>query len=151
MISTLRDALAPRNASDSAARVRRHKSVTCSPRVSLYNITLYYVVYGVHPREFDFDERGLMASRQRSHLAPLSREIGVREAPAIISRLSNILFPLDGSRSQEEECKHMKGRSSERDGWQAGVVSADRSGTEAAVTLARVAVGLKHCLRSGSP
>ena len=131
------DDLASRNAADSAARVGRRKSVRFSPLVSSRNITPSSLVYGVHPREFDFDERGRMVSRQRSHQAPHVREIRVREAPAILDRLSSSLLPLDGSRSQEEECKLMTDRSGRRrrrersrDGWQATDQSAaqiDRS------------------------
>ena len=69
----------------------------------------------MHPREFVFNERGRMVSRQCSHRAPHSREIKVREAPAILSRLSSSLLPLDGTRSQEQECKLMTDRSGRRD------------------------------------
>ena len=83
----------------------------------------------MHPREFDFDERGRMVSRQWSHRAPHLREIRVREAPAILDRLSSSLLPLDGSRPQEEESKLMtdrSGRRDRRDGWKAGNESADK-------------------------
>ena len=83
-------------------------------------------MYGVHPREFDFDERCRLVSRQCSHLAPHLREIRVREAPAILGRLLSSLLPLDGSRSQEENCKLMTDRSGRSDGWKAGDESQDQ-------------------------
>ena len=101
-------------------------------------------MYGVHLRGFDLDERGRIVSRQRSHLAPHSRETRLREAQAIISRSSNSMLPLDGSRSQDEEFKKMTDRSRERDDWQAGLISADRSGTGAAVTDGLVAARFEY-------
>jgi hypothetical protein len=124
------DAPAPRNAANSAARVSRRKSVRFSPLVSLCNVTPHTLVYGMHPREFDFDERGRMVSRQCSHRAPHSREIKIREAPAILSRLSSTLLPLDGSRSQELECKLMtdgSGRKERREREVPGWLAGDRS------------------------
>ena len=74
--SAIRDAPVPGNAAVSAARVRQRKSVTFSPLVSLYNTNPHSVVYGVHPMELDLDEKGRMVSRQCSHPAPHSRELG---------------------------------------------------------------------------
>ena len=113
----------------------------------------------MHPREFDFDSVGRMVSRQFSHLAPHSREIKIREAQAILNRLSSSLLLLDGIQSQEEKCKLMtdisgrgKRRQRSRDGGDTkdqSLAQIDREHTldRAAVTGGTVAARLKS-LRS---
>jgi len=99
------DALVLRSAADSAVRVGRRKRVSFASLISIRNITPYCEVYGIHPREFDFDNEGRKVCRHRSHLAPHMREIRVRDSNTILSRLSAdlLLLQASGIQSQEEE------------------------------------------------
>ena len=152
-----------RNAADSAARVGRRKRVSFAPLISIRTVTPYCVVYGMHPREFDFDSVGRMVSRHRSHLAPHVREIKVKDSKTILNRLSAdlLLLQASGIQSQEEEfelttdiTRRRKRSETSRDGKDTKRQSLiqivnDHTSDRAAVTGGTVAARLKLKVPSG--
>ena len=97
---------------------RRWRAVQFSPIVGVISITPYSELYGLHPREFDFDASGTLVKREVANPpSPHSREIMIRQRPECINILGNdrankvlvgsgnIHFAPVGISSMEEECE----------------------------------------------
>ena len=98
---------------------RRWRAVQFSPIVGVISITPYSELYGLHPREFDFDASGTLVKREvASPPSPHSREIMIRQQPEcihifgecdrvnkVLAGFSNIHFAPVGNSSMEEECE----------------------------------------------
>ena len=94
----------------SGARVYNNKVITFATFIPIYNITPYAEVYGQHPREFNFDERGRRVAAGAAQPIPHAREFKLSAYCQIVRSPMSLLATAELD-SQEEECKLGLGRS----------------------------------------